>query len=200
MEPVFANNPAPGTLTQLLSDMRGGDGDAVNRIFSLVYDELRRVAANMMHRQERPGHSLQPTALVNEAYLRLIEAPDMNLQNRAHFFAIASRAMRQALLQHARHKYAKKRGERQVRVELDDAMAHVEVDMEQVIAVDEALEKLEKLDARQAKMVEMQYFAGNSIEEISVATGTPERTTKRELQTGRMFLAEQLHVVGLKLK
>jgi DNA-directed RNA polymerase specialized sigma24 family protein len=103
-------------------------------------------------------------------------------------------------VQHARHKYADKRGGRQVQVEMDDAMAHVDVDIEQVIAVDEALGKLEKLDARQAKMVEMQYFAGNSIEEISAAVGLAERSAKRELQTGRLFLAEQLHTVGLKLR
>lgn len=200
MDADFEQNPDQGTVTKLLKDMSTGDADAMNRLFPLVYNELRRVAANLMRRQERPGHTLQPTALVNEAYIRMIATPDMNLVNRAHFFAIASRAMRQALVQHARHKYAGKRGGRQVQVEMDDAIGHVEANMEEVLAVDEALDRLEKLDAAQAKMVEMQYFGGNSIEEIAEATGTPERTTKRALQTGRLFLAEQLHGKGLKLK
>ena len=188
------------TVTRLLADLRGGDANAMNYLFPLVYNELRRVAANLMQRQERPGHTLQPTALVNEAYIRMVALPEMNLQNRAHFFAIASRAMRQALVQHARQKFADKRGGRQVQVEMDDAMAHIDVDVEHVMAVDEALEKLEKLDPQQAKMLEMQYFAGNSIDEIAAAVGMPERSVKRELQTGRLFLAEQLNSVGLKLK
>jgi len=188
------------TVTRLLADLRGGDANAMNYLFPLVYNELRRVAANLMQRQERPGHTLQPTALVNEAYIRMVASPEMNLQNRAHFFAIASRAMRQALVQHARQKFADKRGGRQVQVEMDDAMAHIDVDVEHVMAVDEALEKLEKLDPQQAKMLEMQYFAGNSIDEIAAAVGMPERSVKRELQTGRLFLAEQLNSVGLKLK
>jgi RNA polymerase sigma factor (TIGR02999 family) len=129
-----------------------------------------------------------------------VAAPDLILQNRAHFFAIASRAMRQALVEHARRKHAGKRGGHQARVEMDDAMAHVEMDIEQTLAVDEALAKLEQLDPLQAKMVEMQYFGGNSIEEISAAAGIPERSAKRELQTGRLFLAEQLNGVGIKLK
>jgi len=188
------------TVTRLLADLRGGDANAMNYLFPLVYNELRRVAANLMQRQERPGHTLQPTALVNEAYIRMVASPEMNLQNRAHFFAIASRAMRQALVQHARQKFADKRGGRQVQVEMDDVMAHIDVDVEHVMAVDEALEKLEKLDPQQAKMLEMQYFAGNSIDEIAAAVGMPERSVKRELQTGRLFLAEQLNSVGLKLK
>jgi RNA polymerase sigma-70 factor, ECF subfamily len=193
-------NPNPGAVTKLLREMSGGDPDAMNRLFPLVYDELRRVAANLMRRQERPGHTLQPTALVNEAYIRMVAAPDMNLVNRAHFFAIAARAMRQALVQHARHKYAGKRGGRQMQVEMDDAIGHVEANLEEVLAVDEALENLQKLDPVQAQMVEMQYFGGNSIEEISAATGTPERSTKRELQTGRLFLADQLKAKGLKFQ
>lgn len=199
MEPPYQSADA-GRVTNLLADLRRGDAKAIDVLFPLVYDELRRVAANMMQRRERPGHTLQPTALVNEAYLRLVEARDMNLQNRAHFFAVASRAMRQALVQHARQKRADKRGGEQIRVEMDEAMAHVNVPLEQVIAVDEALDKLELLDARQAKMVEMQYFVGNSIDEIAAAVDLPERSAKRELQTGRLFLAEQLGSVGMKLK
>jgi RNA polymerase sigma factor (TIGR02999 family) len=191
--------PKHGEVTELLIQMRTGDNTAINRLFPLVYNELRRVAANLM-RQERPNHTLQPTALVNEIYLRLAATPDMTLQDRGHFFAVASRAMRQALVEHARVKFAKKRGGKQAQVEMDDAIASVDMDLEQVLAVDEALAKLERLDARQAKIVEMHYFTGNSIEEIVAATGLGERTVKRDLQTGRLFLAEKLDAKGVKLK
>jgi len=190
---------AQDTVTRLLVEMRSGDSDAISRLFPIVYSELRRVAASLL-RRERSGHTLQPTALVNEAFLRLSAGAVMNLQDRAHFLAVASRAMRQALVEHARSKYARKRGGNQVQVEMETGIAVCDMDIEQVIAVDEALNKLEKLDPLQAKIIEMQYFIGNSIEEIAAATGLPERTTKRELQTGRLFLAEQLHSRGLKLK
>jgi len=124
----------------------------------------------------------------------------MSLEDRAHFFAVASRAMRHVLVDYARAKIARKRGGEKVRVETDDLVGSVHIDREQIIAVDEALARLEKLDVRQAKILEMQYFLGNSIDEISAATGLSERTTKRELQTARLFLAEQLHSVGLKLR
>jgi len=188
-----------GAVTQILIEMRTGDSSAMDRLFPIVYNELRRVAANLM-REERSNHTLQPTALVNEAYLRMAASPEMTLQDRGHFFAVASRAMRQALVEHARVKFAKKRGGRQAQVEMDDAIGSIDMELERVIAVDEALTNLEKLDARQAKMVEMQYFAGNSIEEIVAVSGLPERTVKRELQTGRLYLAEQLDTRGMKLK
>jgi len=179
--------------------MRNGNSDAINRLYPIVFGELHRVAASLM-RRERPGHTLQPTALVNEAFIRLAAGADLNLQDRAHFLAVASRAMRQALVEHARSKFAKKRGGNQVQVEIETGSASFKMDLEQIIAVDQALDKLEELDPLQAKIIEMQFFIGNSIEEIAAATGLPERTTKRELQTGRLFLAEQLHSRGLKLK
>jgi RNA polymerase sigma factor (TIGR02999 family) len=199
MEPPDPN-PHAGDVTRLLNEMGGSTPEAINQLFPLVYDELRRVAGNMMRQRERPGHTLQPTALVHEAYMRLSASPNENVRNRACFFAVAARAMRQALVEYARHKLASKRGGRQVKVELDDAMSCVDIELDQVLAVDEALTELEKLDPQQAKLVEMQYFVGNSIEEISAATGLPERTAKRELQTGRLFLAEKLNAVGMKLK
>lgn len=196
---MVESESAQDTVTRLLVEMRNGDSDAISRLFPIVYSELRRVAASLL-RRERSGHTLQPTALVNEAFLRLSAGAVMNLQDRSHFLAVASRAMRQALVEHARSKYARKRGGNQVQVEMETGIAVCDMDIEQVIAVDEALNKLEKLDPLQAKIIEMQYFIGNSIEEIAAATGLPERTTKRELQTGRLFLAEQLHSRGLKLK
>ena len=191
--------PAQDTVTRLIIEMRNGNSDAINRLYPIVFGELRRVAASLM-RRERPGHTLQPTALVNEAFMRLAAGADLNLQDRAHFLAVASRAMRQALVEHARSKFAKKRGGNQVQVEIETGSASFKMDLEQIIAVDQALDKLEELDPVQAKIIEMQFFIGNSIEEIAAATGLPERTTKRELQTGRLFLAEQLHSRGLKLK
>jgi RNA polymerase sigma factor (TIGR02999 family) len=191
--------PAQDTVTRLLIEMRNGNSDAINRLYPIVFGELHRVAASLM-RRERPGHTLQPTALVNEAFIRLAAGADLNLQDRAHFLAVASRAMRQALVEHARSKFAKKRGGNQVQVEIETGSASFKMDLEQIIAVDQALDKLEELDPLQAKIIEMQFFIGNSIEEIAAATGLPERTTKRELQTGRLFLAEQLHSRGLKLK
>ena len=191
--------PAQDTVTRLLVEMRNGNSDAINRLYPIVFGELHRVAASLM-RRERPGHTLQPTALVNEAFIRLAAGADLNLQDRAHFLAVASRAMRQALVEHARSKFAKKRGGNQVQVEIETGSASFKMDLEQIIAVDQALDKLEELDPLQAKIIEMQFFIGNSIEEIAAATGLPERTTKRELQTGRLFLAEQLHSRGLKLK
>ena len=191
--------PDTGDVTLLLMQMRKGDNSAINRLFPIVYKELRRVASNLM-RSERPNHTLQATALVNEAYLRLAADPEMTLQDRGHFFAVASRAMRQALVEHARARFAKKRGGKQAQVDMDDAIASVDIDLEQVIAVDEALKQLEELDERQAKIVEMQYFIGNSIDEIAAATGLAERTVKRELQTGLLFLAERLNDQGVKLK
>ncbi|MGO9436252.1 MAG: ECF-type sigma factor [Terracidiphilus sp.] len=190
--------PAQDTVTRLLIEMRNGNSDAINRLYPIVFGELRRVAASLM-RRERPGHTLQPTALVNEAFIRLAAGPDLNLQDRAHFLAVAARAMRQALVEHARSKFAKKRGGNQVQVEIETGSASFKMDLEQIIAVDQALDRLEELDAVQAKIIEMQYFIGNSIEEIAAATGLPERTAKRELQTGRLFLAEQLQSRGLKL-
>jgi len=165
-----------------------------------VYDELRRVAGKLMQANERTGHTLQPTALVAEAYLRMVAAGEMNLVNRGHFFAVAARAMRHVLVDHAREKFALKRGGKRVKVDVDpDAIVAMPFNFEQVMAVDEALTRLEKLDRRQAQMVEMQYFAGNTVDEIAAALGMHVRTAKRQLQTGRLFLAQQLDGVGLKL-
>jgi RNA polymerase sigma factor (TIGR02999 family) len=195
---MFGGDLTPAGVTQLLVQMRSGDAAAMDRLFTIVHRELRGVAVNLM-RKERSNHTLQPTALVNEAYLRLVADPGMDFQNRAHFFAVASRAMRRVLVEHARTKRAEKRGGKQAQVEMDDALAAVNVEVENLIAVDEALTQLEELDSLQAKMIEMQYFLGNSIEEIAAATGSSERTAKRELQTARLFLAKQLHSAGRTL-
>jgi RNA polymerase sigma factor (TIGR02999 family) len=195
------NNPnmeEKSEVTRLLSEMRGGDQDAAARLLPIVYQELRRLAAGVM-RRERPGHTLQPTAVVHEAYLRLMEGPALNVEDRAHFFAIAARSMRQVLVDHARRNVAGKRGGDKKRVELEDGLALTHQQSEDVLALHEALYELEKLDPRQAQIVEMHYFAGNLVGEIAEVQGIAERTVKRELQTARLFLKKQLESKGRTL-
>jgi len=184
-----------GEVTRLLSEMRNGDEQAAGRLLPLVYQELRRVAAGIMMR-ERPGHTLQPTAVVHEAYLRLMGAPGLQVENRAHFFAIAARSMRQVLVDHARRKVAGKRGGENQRVELEDGLALTQQQSEDVLALHEALDELAKLDPRQAQIVEMHYFAGNLVTEIAEVQGIAERTVKLELQTARLFLKKRLESKG----
>jgi RNA polymerase sigma-70 factor, ECF subfamily len=188
----------PGEVTRLLAQMQG-DRQSAARLFPLVYRELRRVAAGMM-RQEREGHTLQPTAVVHEAYIRLMAGNHPTLENRAHFFALAARAMRQVLVDHARRKLAgKRRDDMRVQVELEDDLALTEQQSEEVLAIHEALERLQELDSRQARIVEMHYFAGNAVEEIASVLGIGERTVKRELQFARLFLKQQLEGKEIKL-
>ena len=188
-----------GEVTKLLSEMRNGNEQAAARLMPIVYKELRRMAAGVMQR-ERPGHTLQPTAVVHEAYLRMMAGADLTLENRAHFFAIAARSMRQVLVDHARRKLAGKRGgEMQHRVELEDDLALTAQQSEELLGLHEALERLQTLDARQAHIVEMRYFAGNPVEEIAAMLEISERTVKRELQTARLFLKQQLQSKGLSL-
>jgi len=183
-------------VTALLSQMRSNK-QAAAHLLPLVYGELRRVAAGMM-RDERRGHTLQPTAVVHEAYMRLLAGAHPTLQNRAHFFALAARSMRQVLVDHARRKLADKRGgDAGVQVEFEENIALTAQQSEELLAVHEAIEQLEKLDARQARIVEMHYFAGNGIEEIAAALEIGPRTVKRELQSARLFLKQQLDRKGL---
>ena len=177
-------------ITTLLSQMRG-EKEAGAKLFPLVYGELRRVAAAMM-RCERQGHTLQPTAVVHEAYMRMIAGSHPTLENRAHFFALAARAMRQVLVDHARRKVAGKRGGERHPIQIEDDIALTAQQSEEVLAIHEALERLQALDPRQAQIVEMHYFAGNAVEEIASALEIGERTVKRELQSARLFLKKQL--------
>jgi RNA polymerase sigma factor (TIGR02999 family) len=182
----------PGDVTQLLARVERGDEHAAAQLIPLVYKELRRIAAAMM-RHERPDHTLQPTAVVHEAFIRLLSDERMGFQSRAHFFAIAARAMRRLLVDHARRRRADKRGgEEWQEVDLSDDIVLTPARSDAVIALDDALGKLEALDARQAQIVEMHYFAGNSVDEIAAFLGVSERTIKRELQTARLFLKQQI--------
>jgi RNA polymerase sigma-70 factor (ECF subfamily) len=181
---------SPPTPTALLLAWGEGDRKAFDRLVPLVHDELRRVARRYMNR-ERPGHTLQATALVNEAYLRLIEVTDVQWQNRAHFFAIAARVMRHLLVDAARARGNLKRGGGK-RVSLDEAMLVERQPTGDVIDVDRALTALEALDPRKAQMVELRFFAGLSIEETAEAMKVSVDTVKRDWRFAKMWLLAEL--------
>jgi RNA polymerase sigma-70 factor (ECF subfamily) len=178
-------------VTQLLAQIRLGDERAVAQLVPLVYKELRKIAAAMM-RRERSDHTLQPTAVVHEAFIRLMDGEQARFENRAHFFAIAARSMRRVLVDHARRRLADKRGGDLQQVELEEDIALTPHQSAEVLSLDEALDRLERMDARQAQIVEMHYFAGNPVAEIAHVFQISERTVKRELQTARLFLKRQL--------
>jgi RNA polymerase sigma-70 factor (ECF subfamily) len=179
---------------QLLSRATAGDGQAVAELMPLVYDELRRLAASYL-RRERPGQTLQATALVHEAYVRLIGEKPQHFNNRTHFLAIAALSMRQILVQRARARHAAKRGGNPERITLDEQLFAAprggtpEVD---VVALDAALDKLAALDMRQAKIVELRYFGGLSVEEAADVLGISPATVKRDWTLARAWLKREL--------
>ena len=179
-------------ITQFLNELRSGDQESLNELLPLVYDELRRLARSHLSR-ERSDHTLQPTALVHEAYLRLMGQTETEWQNRAHFFGIAARVMREILIEYARMKNRKKRGgEFKTQIALDSAVSFSDRKELDVIAVDEALTKLENLDERQARIVEMKFFGGLTIEEISEVMNVSAATVKREWTTAKLLLNKML--------
>jgi RNA polymerase sigma factor (TIGR02999 family) len=178
-------------ITQLLKEWNAGDRRALDRLTPLVHDELRRQAARYL-RRERPGHTLQTTALINEAYLRLIDAKDVRWQSRAHFFAIAANLMRRVLVEHARRRDAGKRGGSQVRVQLDEALAVADETDVDVLAVDEALDRLAAVDPQQARVVELRFFGGLSVEETARALGVSPKTVKRDWSVARAWLRREI--------
>jgi RNA polymerase sigma factor (TIGR02999 family) len=179
------------TITQLLVEWSEGDQAALDQLMPLVYDELRRLARSYL-RRERPDHTLQPTALVHEAYLRLIEQRSVNWQNRAHFFGIASQMMRRILVNHALARATAKRGGPATRLSLDEgSICSGQRDVE-LIALDEALKALERLDPRQTRIVELRFFGGLSIEETAEALSLSPATVKREWSTARLWLRRQI--------
>lgn len=157
----------------------------------LVYDELRRLAAGYL-RRERPGQTLQPTALVNEAYLRLVKDKNLAWQNRAHFMAIAAHSMRQILVDRARARGSLKRGGSRRRITLSEAAAAAEGLSVDVIAIDESLDRLAALDAQQARIVELRFFGGLTVEETAEALGISPATVKREWSVARAWLRREL--------
>lgn len=180
-----------GQVTQLLINYRNGDESALQTLFPIVYDELHRVAGSMM-RRENAAHTLQATALVNEAYLRLIGQNSLDLTNKQHFVAIAARVMRQVLVDHARAKKAEKRGGDAVKVTLCTLGSVEEVELAQILDIDDALNRLAELSSRQAKIVELRYFSGLDIEETAQVLGCSTGTVKRDWNVAKAWLFREL--------
>jgi RNA polymerase sigma factor (TIGR02999 family) len=176
-------------LTKVLASVAGGDTTALNRLYELVYAELRAIAVQKMA-SERPGHTLQPTALVHEAYLRLGGAKSLNFQNRAHFFASAAEAMRRILVDSARRSQQLKRGGDQERVELEDTRIAAPVEDEKLLLVHEALDALAREDPTKAEVAKMRYFVGLKHQEIADALGVSEPTVRRHWAVARVRLFE----------
>lgn len=181
-----------GEVTLLLAELKLGNKDALNRLMPLVYQELRRLAGHYL-RAERIGHTLQPTALVHEAYLRLAGQDRADWQNRAQFMAVAAQLMRRILVDYARGRAAGKRAGNALRVDVEGLeLGTGAQQFEEVLAVDEALERLGELDPQQARVVELRYFAGLTVEETAEALGISERTVKRDWAMAAAWLRSQL--------
>ncbi len=180
-----------GEVTQLLHRLNAGDKSATEQLIRIVYDDLRRMAAACM-RRERVDHTLQPTALVHEAWLRLVEQREWNLENRAHFFGMAAQVMRRILVDHARAASAEKRGGDQVMVSLENAIVVAVAHPAQLLDVHRALERLDNLDQRRARIAEMRFFGGLSVEEIAEISGVAPRTVDRQWRAARAWLSREL--------
>lgn len=190
---VVADSPTP--VTQLLGRWRGGDREALDSLIPLVYNELKNIAQYYL-RNERPGHTLQSTALVHEAYVRMIKQDLPEWQNRAHFFAVAAQLMRQILVDHARAYRAGKRGGGICNVALEEAVENAEkVDID-ILALDEALKTLSEMDPQQSKVVELKFFGGLSIEDTAEVLGISSSTVKRDWVTARAWLHRELDRSG----
>ena len=178
-------------ITQILADLRQQE-EAIDALLPAVYGELRRLAGTHLSR-ERSDHTLQPTALVHEAYLRLMEQKAIDWHSRAHFFGVASRLMREILIEHARKRNRQKRGgEYKTRIELNESISLGTESTLDVLAVNEALERLESLDKQQAQIVELRFFGGLTVEEVAEVMQISESTVKREWATAKLFLLRAL--------
>jgi RNA polymerase sigma factor (TIGR02999 family) len=177
-----------GFITVLLQRIRNGDQDAESELLVLVYDELHRAAVRQFQ-SEKPGHTLQPTALISELYLRLIRDAAIDWQSRAHFFAVAARTMRRILIDHARAASAQRRPPDACKVDLESVVKGTPPNAYELLLVDEALTRLAEWDPRQARIVELRIFAGSSIEETARIVGVSERTVKRDWAMACAWLA-----------
>lgn len=190
----MANSSADNSatdVTRLLVDWGHGDQSALDSLLPLIYNELRRVADSYL-RRDRPGHTLQATALVNEAFLRLIDHTQINWQNRAHFFGAAANLMRQILIQHARATHAAKRGGQRQKLYLDEAGDLAQSGDLDLVALDDALHDLEAVAPRQCRIVELRYFGGLSIEETGEALSISPATVKREWTMAKAWLRREI--------
>jgi RNA polymerase sigma factor (TIGR02999 family) len=183
--------PAPKEVTRILAAINGGDRQARDELMGLAYDHLRRLAQKKMA-DEPPGHTLQATALVHEAYLRLFEDQDAGWENRRHFYGAASEAMRRILVERARKYQRKKHGGGRRRVPLDDAPIECELEPDELIALDEAMKRLAGQDRRMYEVVMLRYFSGLEIEQIARALDVSPSTVDREWRCARLWLYEQV--------
>jgi RNA polymerase sigma-70 factor, ECF subfamily len=179
------------TVTRLLRDVQAGNRPAVDRLFQAVYRGLRETAQQMF-RRESPGQTIQPTALVHEAYFKLVDQTRVDWQGETHFMAVAAQAMRRILLDRARRRGAEKRGGQWKRVELNERLLPGVESDDAVVALDEALKRLEEFDPQQAKMVELRFFAGLSVEETAKVLGISKRSAEREWTMVRAWLRREL--------
>jgi RNA polymerase sigma factor (TIGR02999 family) len=182
---------APQNVTELLIGWGQGDKEALDRLVPIVYDELRRQAARYL-RRERVGHTLQTTALIHEAYLRLVDQKNVHWQNRAHFFGIAAQLMRRILVDHARTKKRAKRGGSDVRVSLGDVQVVAKEKDLDVVALDEALDRLSEIDEQQSKIVELRFFSGLTVEETAEVLGISTATVKRDWSMAKAWLHREI--------
>lgn len=181
----------PAKVNELLVAWSKGDDGALTTLLPLVYDELKQLARRQL-RGEREGHTLQPTALVHEAYARLVDQESVQWQGRTHFFAVAAQTMRRILVDHARKRHAAKRGGQRIQITLDATLAVADRRDVDVIALDDALNLLATLDATQARLVELRYFSGLSIEETAKVLGISPSMVKREWSTAKVWLYREM--------
>ena len=178
-------------VTELLADWSEGDQEALNKLIPLVYDELHKLASRYL-RRERPDHTLQTTAVVHEAYLKLVNQRDANFENRLHFFAVAAQIMRRILVDYARRHHASKRGGDLYKLSLDEALVTSEEKGADLLALDEALERLAAIDERQSRVVELRVFAGLTLEETAQALNLSPSTVRREWSMAKAWLHKEI--------
>jgi RNA polymerase sigma factor (TIGR02999 family) len=195
------DDSSPHDVTALLLSWSAGDREAPARLMPLVYDELRRLARGYL-RRERDDHTLQPTALVNEAYLRIVDQTRVSWENRAQFFGLAAHLMRNILVDHARERAAQKRGgdgnNQAQRLSLDEMSVAIDERAAELVALDEALKSLEKFDERKSKIVEMRFFGGLSVDETAAVLGVSDKTVMREWRIAKMWLHRELSGEGIE--
>jgi RNA polymerase sigma factor (TIGR02999 family) len=191
---LYAHQEVPKdaeNITDLLVSCGRGDKESLDKLMPAVYDELRRQAARYL-RREQPGHTLQTTALIHEAYVRLVDQRNVQWQNRAHFFGIAAQMMRRILVDHARRRKRAKRGGSDIKISLDDAAVAVQGQDLDVVAVDEALTRLAKIDEQQSRVVELRFFSGLTVEETAEVMGISPATVKRDWSMAKAWLHREL--------
>ena len=189
------DTPSPKDLTSLLADWSKGDRQALDRLMPIVYDELRSLAGRYL-RRERADHTLQPTALVNEAYMRLVDQRSVHWQNRAHFFGVAAQMMRRILVDHAKGHRREKRGGGARKVSLDEAIELSDERADDLVAIDQALTALAQFDERKSRVVELRYFGGLSVEETAEVLKVSVNTVLRDWKLAKAWLYSQVKKNG----